>query len=154
MEVIFHLCYSCCSRCCCCCCEPLSQAWEQDKGVVSRVKQTQHMRNNCRSHSKHRPFSLNAFIVFSCSPQVNGFSLLYVWTYPLSSNVREKLLFFFMYAPQRKTSHTEGQRTPLAIPISRVAYLYAKPRKNPPAKNSQFCDRQMTSCCHLISFLA
>lgn len=156
MEVIFHLCYSCRSHCCCC--EPLFRAWEQDKGGTSRIKQTQHTGVTAKLIWITDDFRSMHSLSARAAYRRKGTA----WMHPLSSITSRLKTFQLSFLPVRSKKKNITQRRDKeqhSPTVSRVAHLNAKPRqfwrkKKHPAKNTQFSDRQMTSCCHLISFLA
>lgn len=158
MEVIFHLCYSSRSYWCCCC-EPLFQAWEQDKGAASRIKQTQHRGLAAKLiwiwgnfHSMHALSSQAAYREKRYNMNVSF----------VSEGIKHfNCLFLYKCMYQKKKEITRW-RTKSSTCHPSLTFSLSKCKKQeiwwgqkiPPAKNTQFSDRQMTSCCHLISFLA
>lgn len=155
MEVIFHLCYSCRSHRCCCCCCPC--CWELLLPSMRRGDQWDNTNpargNNCETHLNRTQIPLNAPIVTSRSLNV---------TY--CPEAWQNFAFRFdIWNQKENPSPAEGQRTTQANRISLFSLSKCKTKKKKkkkmrlgwaPAKNTQFSDRQMTSCCHLISFLA
>lgn len=149
MEVIFHLCYSCRShRWCCChyCC------WEPRLPSMRRGDQWDNTNsahgNNCEIHLNRTQISLNAFIVISCSLSVS-FVLKH------GGILHTGLIF----VPKENASWATKNSPCKPNSLFSLSKCKTKKKKKmrlgwAPAKNTQFSDRQMTSCCHLISFLA